>query len=105
LKAGDTIKSDHLFIVCTGPLSDGSVPAFNLTTQDWDSDHTCVVQVGEHRYVDRPSVVAYKFGELLTLRRIERLQLLAPQDYGLVSIELLQRIQQGALHLPKRRAN
>jgi len=97
LKASDTIKSDHLFVICTDELPDGNFLAFNLTSRDWDSDQTCVIQPSEHRYVSRPSVVAYKFGELLTPTHIDRLQMLAPQDYGPVSPNLLQRIQQGAL--------
>jgi hypothetical protein len=97
LKPGDTIKSHHLLIICTDPLPDGNVVAFNLTSRDWDSDQTCVVKVGEHPYLVRDSVIAYKYGELLTPRHIARLQLLAPKEYGPVSPELLLRIQEGAV--------
>jgi hypothetical protein len=97
LKAGDTIKSDHLLIICSDPLADGSVVAFNLTSKDWDSDLTCVVKPGEHPYVKHDSVIAYHWGEFLTPRHIERLLLFAPVQYGPVSPELLRRIQEGAL--------
>jgi hypothetical protein len=96
-KAGETIKSHHLLILCSDPLADGRVVSFNLTTKDWDSELTCVVQVGEHPYVIRESVIAYRFGELLEPNQIERLRILAPQDYGPVSQKLLLRIQQGAV--------
>jgi len=97
LDPGDTIKSHHLLIICSGPLPDGSVVAFNLTSRDWDSDQTCVVKVGEHPYVVRDSVIAYRYGELLTPRHIARLQLLAPKEYGPISPQLLLRIQEGAI--------
>ena len=70
---------------------------FNLTTKDWDSDLSCIVKSGEHPYVVRESVIAYKFAELLTPQHFTRLQTLAPKDYGPVTPELLRRIQQGAL--------
>ncbi len=71
--------------------------AFNLTSRDWDSDQTCVIRVGEHPYVVRDSVIAYRFGELLTPHHIARLQLLAPKEHGPVSPQLLLRIQEGAI--------
>jgi hypothetical protein len=97
LKPGETIKSHHLLIICSDSLPDGSVVAFNFTSQRWDSDQTCVIKVGEHPYLVRDSVIAYKFGRSLTPRQIAQLQLLAPKEYGPVSPELLLRIQEGAL--------
>jgi len=78
-------------------MANGSVVSFNLTTKDWDSELTCVVGVGEHPYVTRESVIAYRFGEVLTDYHLTRLQMLAPKEYGPVSPELLLRIQQGAV--------
>jgi hypothetical protein len=57
------------------------------------------VRPGEHPYVRRESVIAYKFGELLPPRYIERLKSLAPRDHRPVTPELLRRIQ-GALDSP-----
>jgi hypothetical protein len=97
LNPGDTIFSIHLWVICSEPQLDGSVVAFNLTSKDWDSDLTCVVQPNEHSYVRHESVIAYQYGELFTPQRIERLKKLAPKEYGPVSPELLHRIQEGAV--------
>lgn len=98
MNPGDTIFSIHLWVICSEPQSNGAVVAFNLTTKNWDSDLTCVVQPEDHDYVRHPSVVAYEHGELFTPTHIKRLQKLAPQTYGPVSSELLHRIQEGALN-------
>jgi len=98
LALGDTIRAaGHLFVLCSDPEPDGSVVGFNLTENDFDTDPTCPVHIGEHPYVRKESVIAYNFGDLFPPKRIERLRLLESQNYGPVSQELLVRIQHGAL--------
>lgn len=104
MNPGDTIFSIHLWVICSGPQPpDDAVVAFNLTSKDWDSDTSCVIQAGEHPYVRHESVIAYQYGELFRPDHIARLKLLAPREYDPVSPELLLRIQQGAVASPDTR--
>jgi hypothetical protein len=96
---GDTIRaSGHLYVICTNPEPDGSVVGFNFTDADGEPDKTCPVHIGDHPYITKESVVAYREGDQFLPRRVENLLKLQPISHGPVSAALLLRIQEGAIN-------
>jgi len=88
----------HLWIVASNRTENNRYVIFNFTTKRPDSDLSCEVQPGEHPFITRESVVAYDRGQLIAITTTRLMQDLGfYQAMAPVSIELLRRIQEGAL--------
>jgi len=92
----------HLWVLLTAvnPQS-GEVIIVNFTTQRPHSDKTVLIQPGEHRFVDRPTVVFYPDARFTKLASLE-----AAVSQGIASQHdpldpaLLKRVQAGLLASP-----
>jgi hypothetical protein len=53
----------HLFIIVTEEDSDGMHILINVSSIDPDIPHdsTCLLNIGDHKFIDRPSYMAYEF--------------------------------------------
>ena len=109
LSLGDTLllpkpghETNHLWVLLTAinPQS-GEVIIVNLTTERPHSDKTVVIQRGEHRFVDRPTVVFYSDARFASLAALD-----AAVNHGIANQHdslnpaLLRRIQGGLLASP-----
>ncbi len=107
MRLGATFKiigddDQHLHLVISHPCpKTQSVVAVNFTGWQHGFDQTCIVQVGEHPYVAKRSLIFYPNPRMYKLTTLDKLH-----KYGLLkfhedlSPELLQRIQLGALTSP-----
>ena len=110
LALGDTVlipkpgqDKSHLWVVVTAvnPQS-GEVIIVNFTTERPHSDKTLVIQPGEHRFVDRPTVVFYSDARFTQLAKLE-----AAVNQGIANQHdpldpaLLKRVQAGLLASPR----
>jgi hypothetical protein len=106
LELGKTFKilghDDHLWMVITDPKRNPDVVVLvNFTGWQIIHDKTCVVEIGEHEFITKRSVVYYPeplFKKLATLQKDDKYGLL--QYRADLSSELLKRIQLGALASP-----
>ncbi len=72
---------------------------FNFTGWTLDNDHTCIVNVGEHEFVTKKTVIEYRRGILLTAEKWQRIVENGDvRPHTPVKTELLKKIQNGALH-------
>lgn len=109
--AGDCFKyiqkrEPHLWVVISDPERDSNVLIVNLTTFRHHKDDTCILNQGDHPFVQHETCINYACGEVPTgghladLMNRERIKL---QDR--MSPDILKRIQDGALttpHIPAR---
>ena len=107
MNAGDTLTGldtqNHLWIVLTVSVADGTAVVANLTTHDQARKTFCnrdcvVVRPGEHGYPIRDSCVYYRDAFLTKVSVLQRG--LDNRTYSMndsLSQALLDRIQQGAL--------
>lgn len=105
MNRGDTFvvlnpsSPETLWVVATRATIDGDVVVFPIRRVRPHYDNTCVIRLGEHRYVDRSDhFIDYEMGRVLS-RPVQRTMsdLGAYQPNAPASGELLERIQQGAL--------
>ena len=111
MNAGDTLTGldtqNHLWIIITVSVADGSAVVANLTTHDQARKTFCnrdcvVVRPGEPGYPSRDSCVYYRDAFLTEVSLLQRG--LDNRTYFMndpLSEELLDRIQQGALQSPQ----
>jgi hypothetical protein len=107
-KLGDTFLlansgiNNHLLIIISDPAQDSNrIVMANFTSWRADKDQSCIVKVGEHRFITRRSCVHYGEDRLITLAAYEQLlasRSLSPHDP--VSGDLLKRILDGAAVSP-----
>ena len=94
--------NDHLFIIISDPSADPNrIVMANFTSWGGDKDQSCVVEVGEHRFIKVRSCVYYGEDRLITLTQYE--QFLASGQLAThdpVSNDLLKRILHGAAVSP-----
>lgn len=100
MDAGDTFKygrGGHLWVVVSDPhLDRAKVVIINVTTHR-GIDSSCILQPGDHPFVDHVSCMRYDMARVVTDADLERhvsshtIQLQEP-----VSPQLLDRIRQGA---------
>jgi len=107
MRIGATFKiigddDQHLHLVISAPCpKTQSVVSVNFTGWQHGFDQTCIVQVGEHPYIAKRSLVFYPNPRMYKLSTLDKLN-----KYGLLefhedlSDELLKRIQVGALKSP-----
>lgn len=63
----------HLFVVVSRPdLDSENVVVVNLTTvrSIWSEDVTCILEVGDHKFIKHKSRVAYEFTKVVTLEAL-----------------------------------
>lgn len=88
---------DHLWIVISPEMEDGSNIIVNLSDAENSFDDTCLVEAGEHPFVRMRSAVMYNLSRIFTLvvqETMSRNNWLQPQEN--VSAALLKKIQDGA---------
>jgi hypothetical protein len=105
MNAGDTFLipdgiSVHLNFVLA-VLADGSLIICHFTTRRARSDTTCVVQAGEHQFIDRETVIRYDQAYVCEADRIVNLKGVITKQLDALSKGLLARIRQGALDSPQ----
>lgn len=88
----------HLWVIVSDPAANPDVVVcLSLTTLREKSDRSCVVNPGEHPFVQEPTCVAYRHGRHLSLRQLQAMaDTGAIQRREPVSEALLARIRQGA---------
>lgn len=97
MKVGETyIFNNHLHVIITDPQDDVSqaVAVVNVTGHHPNKDQTCVIEVGDHPWIIKKSVVAYKFAFILRLAEQEDFVRQSTKQRD-VSPELLAKIQEG----------
>ncbi|MBI4024177.1 MAG: hypothetical protein HY360_04295 [Verrucomicrobia bacterium] len=106
LKAGDALllpkpgqNTAHLWVLLTDSHPQkGDVLIVNLTTQRPHSDTTVILQPGDHRFVDHPTVVNYADARVVKSDLLEsyvKLGTYLPQPA--LDLSVLRRIQDGLL--------
>ena len=96
MKLGDTyFRGVHLWVVSSLPDDKtGAVVLVNFTEHRDNKDKSCVVDVGDHPYITKKSVVEYRRAWVCTPEEQASLKK-SLQMHEAVSPELLQRIQNG----------
>ena len=106
LALGDTVllpkpgqDKPHLWVLLTAVNPEtGDAIIVNLTTERPHSDKTVVVQPGEHRFVDRPTVVFYADARFVNLVLLDAaVQQGIATQHDALSPALLKRVQAGLL--------
>ena len=105
-KLGDTFLlaniDSHLYIIISDPAQDRDrIVMANFTSWRADKDQSCIVEVGEHRFITRRSCVHYGEQRLIKLVAYER-ELASGRLilHDPVSGDLLKRILDGAAMSP-----
>jgi hypothetical protein len=105
MNAGDTFLipdgiTTHLnFVIAV--LADGSLVICHFTTRRSRSDPTCIVQTGEHPFIDRETAIRYDQAYICTADHIGNLNGVITKQLEALSQALLARIRQGALDSPQ----
>jgi len=106
MKAGDTFRipqpgtslDSHLWVVISDPsVASAEILLVNFTTLRADSDQACVLQPGEHPFVQHKTCVNYAGAKVVSKAAIDKLMkagLLTA--HASVSAALLKRIRDGA---------
>ena len=97
MRVGETyIFHDHLHVIITDPEDDDAqaVAAVNFTGYEENKDQSCVVEVGEHPWIKKKSLVAYQYAWVLPLGEQDDFVKRATKRED-VSDGLLTRIQEG----------
>jgi len=79
MKAGDTILVDapgtsydsHLWMVISDPERDDRCLIVNFTSWRADEDQACVVEVGEHSYIQHKTCVKFRGAKLVAIAKLE----------------------------------
>ena len=108
MNAGDTLHianpgstQKHLYVALTDPDSGGRLVIANVTSQGHGKDQSCVLNVGDHPFIKRESVINY--ADALIPREAdlrEAVQTGIAQSDAAVSPRVLAKIQAGALASP-----
>jgi hypothetical protein len=102
LKAGDTFiltsLDHHLRIIVSDPQIDpDQIVIVNMTECDKDGDCSCQISIGDHPFVTKRSVISYRDGSIVTLKKLHEISKKGLIKHGQpVSDKLLDRIRQGA---------
>ena len=99
--SGEPDLPQHLWVIISDPRQQSSTLVIvNFTTwyPDRDRDPTCMVQDGEHPFVDHPTCVSYRDAQMLTANLLDRwLRDRKMISHVRVSEALLERIRHGAV--------
>jgi hypothetical protein len=91
----DGISTHINFVIAV--LADHSLIICHFTTRRRHSDTTCLIQAGEHPYIDRETAVRYDQAYQCPEDRIVNLNGVITKRLPPLSANLLTRIRQGAL--------
>jgi hypothetical protein len=107
LRTGDTLRvtdpngsyDSHLWIVVSRPETDNdNVLIVNLTSWRCDKDQACVLDVGDHPYIRKKTCVNYPDSKIVSSQQLDALiQSGHLEKHDPVTMELLERIRQGAM--------
>lgn len=110
LRCGDTFLlpkapclKEHLWIIITDPeLGTNTAACVNVTTRDHHSETTVLLQVGDHPFITRESVIYYVDSRILNLNAVEQMlktktTRFACAQHAACSPALLKRVQDGLL--------
>ena len=100
MEAGDTFRygqGGHLWVVVSEPATDPAhVVIVNMTT-DRGIDRSCILNAGDHPFVDHPTCMRYDMARIVTNAALERhVSSYAIRLHERVSADVLERIRQGA---------
>lgn len=88
----------HLWVVCSNEDADGYCVTFNVSTWRKGVDESCILNPGDHPFIERKSFIFYQRGRPFCNQ--EKVQM---ERFGVFEArepfpsEVLKRIQQGAL--------
>lgn len=106
MNLGDTFVNlnpsspSHLWIVISNETPEGWV-IVNLTTYRDGCEETCILDVGDHPWIQKTSIVHYIRSSLLSQSAFGHMQRLGVHDpKEPLEREVLRRVQQGALASP-----
>lgn len=87
----------HLYFILTDPNEDNKVFMVSITTHHFGKDETCVLNVGDHPFIKRKSVVEYSKPIEPKLTQIEKIVRDGyANTHASASDGLLERMQNGA---------
>ena len=111
MEGGDTFLVDspgssydsHLWIVLSRPnLDPNHVLIVNLTSWREDTDQSCILQPGDHPYVEHKTCVHYPGSKIVAQRDLDRLLATGKiVSHIPVGPALLDRIREGAIRSPR----
>ena len=61
----------HLHVIITQPTQDGRVITVTVTTRHKKSDALVPLEVGDHPYIKRPSVLTFAYARVKTITEID----------------------------------
>lgn len=99
----DRLNEGHLFLIISSP-SYPQVVVVNMTTPKRFSDTSCLLNKGDHPFVEHETCIAYEYAEIIStieLQEKESCKVISIQEP--LSSQLLIRIWEGAAmtqHLP-----
>ena len=107
LSTGDTLQvtnprgsyDSHLWIVLSKPELDAEhVLIVNFTGWRLDKDQACILDKGDHPYITKKTCVNYADSKIVTAEHIgELVRSHALEEHARVTMELLERIREGAM--------
>ncbi len=68
----DEDETGHLHVVVTEPTPSGHVVTVSVSTRNSKSDAMVPLNVGDHPYIKRPSVISFRFSAIRTVTDIDR---------------------------------
>ncbi|MFT5870349.1 MAG: hypothetical protein ACI8TF_002471 [Paracoccaceae bacterium] len=101
-----TGPTDHLFIVCNDTCAMGANLVVNISSVRDLCDTTCILDVGDHPFVQHPSFVYYAMAKITYAANIQRgfeAGALRPQPD--LAEEVFGRVEAGMLRSPDTPAN
>ncbi len=101
MSEGDTFLPpppfNHLYVVISNPSLDGRVVMVSFTTHTPNEEQLCIIESGEHPFVNRKTAVRYKDARSATTAQLEAVVKIGQlKPHSPVSAELLARMRVGA---------
>jgi hypothetical protein len=97
IPAPGTSFDSHLWIVLSDPTRDHFVLLVNLTSYRADKDDACILDVGDHPFIQHRSCVNYAKVKHIAVAQLEAiLKMPAVERREPLSAEVLRRIREGA---------
>lgn len=91
----------HLYFAITEPDDNGKVLLVNITENDEDRDHSCVLRSGEHPFIRKESAVNYREAILSDIQKIEEaIQMHIATQEDDISDALLEKLRRGGKASP-----
>lgn len=89
---------NHMWVVVSDPDDEGYVLGLNVTDEKNERESPCKLDVGDHEFVEKPSVICYRRARLFPVEKLdEHLKTeFHVRAFAPVSPELFERIIEGA---------